>query len=416
MKKSIVAAVIAALAVTANAETFKFDLTKSQPTYSDATGYGYDIIQAPAKGELKPFYFSVKVPDGNYKVTVKIGSPKKAANTTVRAEDRRLFVEPTDTKKKEYKTYSFVVSKRSPEISPKTNGNDKVRLKPGEKAKDCLDWDDKLTLEFNGTAPAVQSIEIASDTTATTLFLCGNSTVTDQRHEPFASWGQMIPRWFDTNVSVCNVAESGLTASSFLAQNRLDKIISMMRPGDYVICEFGHNDEKEKGAGSGPWFNYTFALKKYIDQVRAKGGTIIFCTPTARRRFENGKNKQTHGEYPAAMKFVGEKCDVPVIDLTEQTTILYETMGESDSKKLLVHYPNGTFPNQNKTLADNTHFNPFGAYEVAKLVVMGLKQHNIPLVKSLKDWKDFSPSAPDDYKQFVWPLSFAVDITKPDGN
>jgi len=413
----LLSAAFAALALSANGESFKFDMTKSQPAYSDATGYGYEVGGVPEKNSTKPFYFSVKVPDGNYRVTVKLGSAKRAANTTVRAEDRRLFVEPVNTKKKEFKTYTFTVSKRSPQITPEINGSKIVKIKPGEKAPDCRDWDDRLTLEFNGTAPAVQSIEIVSDTTATTLFLCGNSTVTDQRHEPYASWGQMVTRWFTPEVSVCNVAESGLTASSFLAQNRLDKILSMMKPGDYVIVEFGHNDEKEKNPGAGPWFNYTFALKKYIDQVRAKGGNIIFCTPTARRRFENGKNKNTHGDYPAAMKLVAEKCNVPLIDLNEKVTTLYETLGESDSKKTLVHYAMGTFPGQKKELADNTHFSTYGAYEVAKIVVQGLKDNNISgLTKSLKDFTSFSPSSPDDYNSFVWPWSLMVDTEKPDGN
>ena len=185
----------------------------------------------------------MKVPDGNYKVTVTLGAKKKAAHTVVRAESRRLFVEDAKTKKGEFKTCSFVVSKRSPFINEKTN----VRIKDRE--KDYLNWDNRLTLEFNGTAPAVKQIKIEPDTTAVTLFLCGNSTVVDQNLEPWASWGQMIPRWFTDKVAISNHAESGLTATSFLAQNRLEKILTMMRPGVYVFCEFGHNDQKEKGPG-----------------------------------------------------------------------------------------------------------------------------------------------------------------------
>jgi len=412
MNRKVLLLTFVGLSLTAKAQTFDFDMTKAQPVYSVDRGYGYDMSSAPENGEQKPYYFSVKVPDGNYRVTFTIGG-KKAANTTVRAEDRRLLLYPTDTRKKEKKTYSFLVSKRSPLIS----GKDSVRLKPGERKPDCLDWDDKLTLEINGNAPLVSRIKIEKVDNGTTLFLCGNSTVTDQRHDPYASWGQMITQWFDDKLAVCNVAESGLTASSFLAQKRLDKILSMLKPGDWVICEFGHNDEKEKAPGSGAWFNYTYALKKYVDMVRAKGGEIVFCTPTQRRHFDGDTIRSTHGEYPAAMKLVAEKCNVPLIDLTQMSTTMYETMGVENSKKTLVHYPAGTFPGQEKDLADNTHFNPFGAGQIAKMVVMGLKQNNIPVIKHLLSiWKDYDPSKPDDYNAFVWPLSASMDITKPDGN
>ena len=389
-----------------------FDLTKSQPVYADSIGYGYDITDAPTKKSIAPFYFSVRVPDGNYRVTVTLGSKSRAAETCVRAESRRLFVENCVTKKGEFKTVSFIVSKRTPEINEKQ----KVRIKPGEVGS--MTWDDKLTLEFNGASPAVKSIEITPDTTATTVFLCGNSTVVDQGKEPWASWGQMIPRWFDDKVCVANFGESGLTATSFLAQNRLEKILSMMKEGDYVICEFGHNDEKEKGPGTGAWYHYSVALKKFVDQVRAKKGSIIFCTPTQRRFFEkDGKTlRNTHGDFPAAMKAVAERENVPVIDLNALTKVLFETMGEEECKHCLVHYPMGTFPWQTKEFADNTHFNPFGAYQVAKIVATGLKNIKSPLAEHLVDFTDYDPSRPDNWEKFSWPLSVLFDGKKPDGN
>lgn len=390
-----------------------FDLTKPQPVYSDSLGYGYDVI-SKQKDDTKPFYFSVKVPDGNYKVTVTLGSRRYAGETTVRAESRRLLLENVATKKKETKTYTFTVNKRSPYIDEKKN----VRLKDRE--RNYLNWDDRLTLEFNGTHPAVQRIEIAPDTTATTVFLCGNSTVVDQNEEPWASWGQMIPRWFDENVAISNHAESGLACSSFLAGNRLDKILAMMRPGDYVFVEFGHNDQKAKGPGAGAWYDFQYYLKRFVDQVRAAQGTIIFVTPTQRRRFDDEthtKILETHGDYPDAMRDVARRENVPVIELHDMTRTFFETLGYENSKRALVHYPANTFPGQTKELADNTHFNPYGAYELAKMVVMGMKELQLPFVKSLRsDWKDFSPAQPDDWTAFKWAPAVLKDTTKPDGN
>ncbi len=367
-----------------------------------------------------PQYFSVKVPDGNYKVTVTIGSKKRKAETVVRAESRRLMLERVVTKRREQVDCSFVVNKRSPRytvVNDKGEHQETVRLKDREKG--YLNWDDSLTIEINGAAPAVSRITIEPDTTATTIFLCGNSTVVDQNSEPWASWGQMIPRWFDTSVAISNHAESGLTARTFLAGNRLEKILTMMRPGDYVVCEFGHNDEKEKRPGDGAWYHYVYNLKIFIDKVRQAGGHIIFCTPTQRRFWQDDNRhiKDTHGDFPAAMWSVAKREQVPVIDLNEMTRTFFETLGFEDSKKALVHYPAHTYPDQDKALADNTHFNPYGAYEVAKMVVMGMKQLGLPLVASLRsDWQDFNPSTPDDPNAFVWYDAKVMDVKKPDGN
>lgn len=410
-RASLLALCLSLFAGTASAQTF--DLTQPQPVYSESTGYGYDIVEAPTAKSTAPFYFSVNVPDGNYRVTVTLGSKKKAAETTVRAECRRMLMGKCVTKKGQFQTYTFTINKRNTQIAD----GKVVKIKPGEVGS--LTWDDKLTLEFNGAAPAVKEISIEPATDATTVFLCGNSTVVDQGKEPWASWGQIAPRWFKNDVCIANYGESGLTAGSFIAQGRLDKILSIIKPGDYVICEFGHNDEKEKGPGTGAFYHYSVNLKKFIDQVREHKANIIFCTPTQRRTFDKDHKFLTnsHGDFPAAMKLVAERENVPLIDINAETKTLYETMGYEGCKRLLVHYPMGTFPWQVKEFADNTHFNPFGAYEVSKLIIMGLKKLNSPLVNSLcDDWQDFSPTQPDDYQQFYWPLAPLFDGKKPDGN
>ena len=410
MLKKIITS-LALLPTMAFSQTFDFDMTKPQPVYNAETGYGYDLFPAPTKKTPnEPFYFSVRVDDGNYLVRVVLGSKKKAAETTVRAEGRRLMVHNLATKKGKFETYEFIVNKRSPRIDDKTN----VRIKDRE--KDYLAWDDKLTLEFNGDAPAVQSIHIERNDQCPTIYLCGNSTVVDQNDEPWASWGQMITRWFGPEVAISNHAESGLTARTFIAAGRLDKILTTLRKGDLLIAEFGHNDEKEKRPGDGAWYHYVYNLKIFIDQVRSKGADIVFCTPTQRRFFDDDHKtiRNTHGDFPEAMKSVAERENVPVIDLNQMTKTFFETLGYEDSKRALVHYPKELY---GRELADNTHFNPYGAYEVAKCVVMGMKQLQLPLVKYLRpDWQDYDPTHPDNWQTFKWPPSRMQDIVKPDGN
>lgn len=416
--KKLLSMILAMAATAAVAQTYDMDLTVQQPRYGDARPdgeaqtCGWDVTTTPDAKSTAPRYFSFKVPDGNYKVTVTLGSKRQKGSTVVRAESRRLLLEETATRKGETKTVTFTVNKRSTYI----DGKKSVRIK--EREKDYLNWDDRLTLEFNGTAPAVSriTVEPAADS-VTTLFLCGNSTVVDQNNEPWASWGQMIPRWFDQRVAISNHAESGLTAGSFLASNRLDKVLAMMRKGDWVVCEFGHNDQKERGAGSGAWYNFAHNLKIFVDKVRAQGGNIIFITPTQRRNFDdNGKIRETHGDYPDAMREVARRENVPVIELHDMTRTFFETLGVENSKRALVHYPAGTFPGQSKDFADNTHFNPYGAYEVAKMVVMGLKQINVPFINCLRaDWQDYNAAHPDDFSTFSWHNAPFYDNVKPDG-
>ncbi len=361
----------------------------------------------------KPFDVTVQVPDGNYRVTVTVGNKKKAGQTVVRAESRRHYADVITTKKKQFETFTFVVNKHNPQIDAKN----RVKLKPREWS--YKNWDDSLTITFCGPMPAVERIQIEPAKDVTTVFLCGNSTVVDQENEPWASWGQMITRWFDDKVVMANYAESGLSCTSFLAQGRLDKILTQLKKGDYVIVEFGHNDEKEKKPGDGAWYSYSRNLKIFADRVKAAGGNIIFCTPTARRAFNDDHKtmRNTHGEFPDAMRAVARRENVPVIELTPMTTTLYEAMGEEGSKRALVHYPANTFPGQDKALADNTHFNPFGAWEVAKLVVTGLQQMKSPLAQHLRaDWQDFTPAQPDAPDRFVWHASAGSNLTKPDGN
>ena len=392
--------------------------------YNDSLGYGFDFTkQLPPAEEAKqlplsPFFLSVKVPDGNYLVHVTLGSSKRAASTTVRAESRRLFLENIETKKGETRTLTFLVNKRDALIRG-PQGEEVGRVKTADRSP--MTWDDKLTLEITGEAPACTSIRIEpADEEVTTIYLCGNSTVVDQDREPWASWGQMITRWFDTSVAIANYAESGRRLNSFVAENRLQKILSLLKEGDYLFVEFGHNDQKEKSPGSGAYYNFAYQLKLFVDEARARGAIPVFCTPTQRRFFDaEDKIQETHGDYPNAMREVARREGVPLIELHDMTRTLFETLGTEGSKQTLVHYPAGTFPGQEEALADNTHFNPFGAYEVAKMVAQGISEE--PSLQGLAshllpDFKGYDPSLPDDPAAFHWTLSPFFDSVKPEGN
>lgn len=394
-------------------------------TYGKPEQYGFDfntVVSNQYKGGKntqvdgyvfsdKPFYFSVDLPEGNYLVTLTLGDDKKPTNTTIKAESRRLMFENIQTQAGQYLSKSFVVNVKSRNI----NGNEVVKLKPRELHK--LDWDNKLSLEFDGQT-ALSALEIEPVNQQTTIFLAGNSTVVNQDDEPWAAWGQMIPRFFKPGLAIANHAESGLTLGTFMASKRLDKILSVLQSGDYVFIEFGHNDQKEKGPQDGAYQSYTERLKIFITKVKEKQGIPVILTSTCRRAFgPNGKLVNTLGDYPAAARKVAEENKVTLIDLNALTERLFNAMGEENSKRAFVHYPANSYPGQTLALADNTHFNPYGAYEIAKCIVAEIKNQNLPLAKYIvDDFKGFDPEKPDDLKDWHWPESPKSSVLKPDGN
>jgi len=386
--------------------------------YNPTTGYGFDLnsasnvtLSSNAFLAEKPSYFSVKLPEGNYQVEVTLGSEKAASNVTIKAESRRLMLKELPVNKGEKITKVFNVNIRSIKIDETSSMNIKDR------EKDDLNWDEKLTLEFLGNV-AVQSIKITPINNLTVVYLAGDSTVTDQDIEPWASWGQFITNYFDQNVVIANYAVSGSALSSFKATNRLKKIMSVIKPGDYLIVEFGHNDEKLKGEENGPWKSYSDLLTEYVQLAKAKGAFPILVTPTQRRFFNpDGSLKATHGDFPDAMRAVAKKTNVPLIDITLLTTQLYEKWGDEPSRKAFVQYPANTFPGQEKALDDNTHFNSFGANEIALCVTKGIRDLDIPLKKYLtKETPLYNPQNPNYIANWTLPMSTRFEIVKPEGN
>jgi lysophospholipase L1-like esterase len=384
--------------------------------YSPETGYGFDFGTIPfsvnreGKKPLlsgfctsdKPFFFSVNLPEGNYNVKIITGDLKETSATTIRAESRRLIFENVKTEPGKFQTLATSINIRVPQIE---GTNEEVKRKPRELNK--LDWDNKLTFEFTGKRPCICAIEIEKAKDAVTIFLAGNSTVVDQDDDPWASWGQMIPRFLKQGVVVSNQAESGLSLGSFLSSNRLKKVLNMMKPGDYLFIEFGHNDQKEKGPDDGAFKSYSERMKLFVTEFRNKGGIPVIVSPANRRSFgDDGKISNSLGDYPAAAKKVAEELKVPFIDLNAMTKKLYETLGPDNSKKLFVIYPANTFPDQKEALNDNTHFNSYGAYQLAKCIIEGIKDNNLGLKKYfINGIPAYDPGKPDKFDEFSLPLS-----------
>lgn len=376
------------------------------------TQKGGNLLLNDGLSSEAPFYFQVDVPEGRYKITLALGSSIEKSAITVKAESRRLMLENIKVEKGETVIKTIVVDVRFPQI----NASESIRLKSRELP--YKNWDKSLNLEFNGINPAIRFIQIEKVENLPVIFLAGNSTVTDQDYEPWASWGQMFTRFLKPEIVVANFAESGETLKAFRRENRLKKILSVMNPGDYLFMEFAHNDQKPGGNHVEPYTTYQEELMFFITEARKKGGKPVLVTSTNRRKFdEQGKIENTLEEYPDAMRQLAAKENILLIDLNAMSKEFYEALGVEDSKKAFVHYPANTFPNQKEALADNTHFNAYGAYELAKCIVQGIISKNHDLAKYIvDDFENFNPAKPDSFEGFFWPESPSVEIAKPDGN
>jgi lysophospholipase L1-like esterase len=382
--------------------------------YSQELGYGFEpgasisCLDRSGKDALrgdfctsdKPFYFSVALPEGNYQVTVTLGDAQSETTTTIKAELRRLMIERVQTARGKFVTRTFTVNLRTPKIA----GDGEVKLKDREKTTELWAWDEKLTLEFNNSHPAVCALEITR-VDVPTIYLLGDSTVCDQPAEPYNSWGQMLTRFFKPEVAIANHAESGESLRSSLGAHRLDKVLSTMKPGDYLFIQYGHNDEKEKGEGVGAFTTYKADLKKFVFDTRKHGGVPVLITPVQRRTFDkDGKITNSHGDYPEAVRQVAKEENVPLIDLHAMSKTFYEALGP---EKSVLAFKSG----------DGTHHDNYGSYELAKCVVEGIKAAKLGIAKYLlNDTPRFDPGHPDAVESFNIPASPVSISTKPPGN
>jgi lysophospholipase L1-like esterase len=402
-----------------------------QSTFNYTTGYGFDqgsIVESIDRGgdaltgdyitSNKPFYFSVKLPDGNYDVKLILGDSKGSSATTVRAECRRLLLENIRTQKGKFSLQTITVHVRDSIVrNEEGKATSKVRLKPREVS--YLHWDNLLTLEFNDSLPKVVAVVITPNKTATTVFLAGNSTVVDQDREPWSAWGQIFPRYLiPSKVVVANYAESGETLRAFKGERRLEKIWSLVKPGDYLLIEFAHNDQKAGSSHLDPFTTYKETLKEWITEARKRKVWPVLVTSMHRRTFDSsGHITNSLSDYPEAMRQTAREENVPLIDLNAMSKVLYEAWGPAESMKAFVHFPANSFPNQREELKDNTHFTPYGATELAKCIISSIRKQKLALVTYIrKDIPVYDPAHPLLPGKFYWPQSPLVAAVKPDGN
>ena len=365
-----------------------------------------DFIYTRSHNGFSSFYFSVRVPEGKYTVTFYIGDPGDTSTTNIKAESRRFLVENLHLAKGQLATRTFTVIRREPAIAGSSASVGLDYSYGREDPAICLNWDHKLTFEFSGARPCIGGLDIIPVDSGITFHLCGNSTLVEQEDEPWSCWGAFVHRFFNSSIIVNDLATSGLTSSSFLSQRRLAKICSVIKPGDYLFFEFGHNDSK----GSVSQSQFEANMKTYYDSATNHQATMVFVTPTARSG-DSDSSTSIGGYAQYTRDYAKTLSGARLVDLNAAVIHMKTALGTAaygGNSKAIYCYASASnqWPDLPTGASDDTHFCDFGGYELAKWVAQtGLLAGGINLQKYLLDTTAFDPDKPDLKSDWIFPYS-----------
>lgn len=234
------------------------------------------------------------------------------------------------------------------------------------------------------------------------ILMMGDSTMKRNNYYsyPQFGWGQGIELFVKDGILVYNYAENGRSTKSFIAEGRFNKLLDNLAEGDFVICSFGHNDEKEydETRYTRPFVEYQENLDYFAKEVEKKGGHIVFATSITRHSFKDGKCFNSHGDYPKAMMEYANKTNHTCIDLNKLSLDFYNKIGEEESKKYHLIFGKNLYSNYLDGKDDHSHLNIEGATLMAHLFVEAISKTNDP-IKDL--FIDLSLTNQIDFKMLI---------------
>ncbi|WP_425436644.1 rhamnogalacturonan acetylesterase [Paenibacillus donghaensis] len=339
--------------------------TKVSPEtlYTQELGYGFtagSTVYGRSRGGVDPLrndfciphkaVFLADIPDGVYRISLLLGDLIADTSTVIRAGEGKFVLDTLNVPSGQFLRDGFSLCIRS----------------------------GQLRLSFSGAAPRINALEIVPDLEGLTVFVAGDSTVTDQPEDgyPYAGWGQMLPGFFKPGVAVDNRALSGRSTRSFIHEGLFSGIMADIRPRDYLFIQFGHNDSKvDEARHTEPFTTYKENLLTMITEARSAGAIPVLVTSMHRRNFDaDGVIRDSHGDYPVAMRELAAAEQVPLIDLHEKSRRLFEAYGPEGSKDLFMWSYPGEFIQHPAGVQDNTHFQILGGRLLAELVVEGIRE------------------------------------------
>jgi lysophospholipase L1-like esterase len=368
--------------------------------YTSESGYGFDFGSRPIAVERigaggvsngfittsnSPFFFSVKAPEGNYKITVTLGDAQGGSTTTIRTEAGHIMAASIVTPPGTFITRTFYANVRRPQLPPpppNAPGGTIVHMFLAGEAE-ARQWDDRLTIEFNGAHPCLDSIEIVKDDSVPTIFTAGDSTVGDPRTGPGGNWPTHLCQFLKPEIALCNSAEGGETSKSFITGQRMDKVLSQMKPGDFFLIQFGHNDSKANWPQTytEPETTFKAYLRVFIAETKRRGATPVLVTPMERRA-----NGDSVGPWARAMREVAAEDHVPLIDQWAMSKQMWTAMGT----------------NVGVAFGDQTHLSGYGGYLLSKLIVKGIKENVPELARYVStEFTDMDPAHPEPPPEYL---------------
>ncbi|WP_221583675.1 fibronectin type III domain-containing protein [Microbacterium sp. G2-8] len=293
------------------------------------------------------------------------------------------------------------------EFMQKVQATDRATGEFLEMSYDIALVDGQMTFSFTGETPNIAAIEItphpARDAAATpTAYLTGDSTMQtyDPYWEPQAGWGQVFDQFLTDDVAVDNQSIGGRSSRSFVEQGRLDEVLRSVHPGDYVFTQFGHNDATasvpERYTSPEDFRDY---LRIYAEGTLQRGGTPVLVTPVSRLDYDAdaGVFNESFPEYVQATKDVAAELDVPLVDLSASSRAFLDEVGYEDAHSVFLHVPAGVYPNRPDGTKDDTHFQEYGAIQMARLVAQDVAGLGLPISDAVEvPTPDAVPAAPAD--------------------
>lgn len=301
----------------------------------------------------------VDLPDGDYTVGVLAGDPEAATDIAITAE-QMAKVPATQKAAGEFVETEF----------------------------DIALVDGQLNLDFAGAAANLAALTITPQApreagAEPTVFVTGDSTVQtyDDYWAPQAGWGQMLPRFLSDGVTVDNHAIGGRSSKNFISQGRLDEVLRQIRPGDYLYVQFGHNDNSygvdDRYAAPADYRNY---LRTFVDGAKERGATPILVTPVSRRSFDaSGHANVSFPEYVEQARSLAEETGTPLVDLSASSRAYLDEIGPEAAKSVFLWVPAGVYPARPDGTQDDTHFQEYGAIQMARLVAQDTAALDVPL-------------------------------------
>ncbi len=237
-------------------------------------------------------------------------------------------------------------------------------------------------IKKGGVLISVALLSFQSSTKKISLWMIGDSTmsVKEVKAYPETGWGMPFAYFFDSSVTIQNRAKNGRSTKTFISENLWQPVANNMREGDYILIQFGHNDEsKEKTDRYTTPEEYKANITRFITEALNRKVHPVLLTPVSRRKFKEGKQVATHEIYSTLVRSVAAEANVPLIDLDAKSMELYNRLGEEASKLLFLQIEPGVHPNYPDGKIDNTHFSELGARLIAQIVLAEIKAQKLEL-------------------------------------